>query len=229
MNYNTILFDIDDTLLDFKADEEQALARLFALTPITLTPEVKAKYSKFNQNLWQKLEQGEITREKLLSTRFNIFFKQEFDLDISDLNLANRYLEFLSEGHDEMQHAHQLITSLAQNPNLRLAIATNGARATQVKRLRDADLIEYFDRLFISEEMNANKPQVEFFNYIENHLENYDSYQTLIVGDSLTSDIQGGNNAHVTTVWYNPNHQSNSGTAKPDYEIDDLLDLQKII
>lgn len=229
MNYNTLLFDIDDTLLDFKADENQALHRLFEFLEIELTDEIHEKYSTYNQSLWHKLERNEITRDELLATRLTTFFKKYFGRDVADLKLNEKYLSFLSDGHDLIDHAEKLLDELSQNQEIRMEIATNGVPETQYKRLREAEIENYFDQIFVSQEIGTNKPNIEFFNYIENHLENYDSHRTLMIGDSLTSDILGGNNAHIDTVWYNPQHLENSSTAKPTYEIDDLLQIKEII
>lgn len=100
MQYDTLLFDIDNTLLDFEADESQALKRLFDFVGIELTTDLHQKYSTYNQSLWRKLERNEITREELLATRFNVFFKENFNRDVTDLNLNDRYINYLSDGHD---------------------------------------------------------------------------------------------------------------------------------
>src|SRR5699024_12518611 len=83
--------------------------------------------------------------------------------------------------------------------------------------------------VFVTQEIGVNRPNIEFYNYIEDHLENFDAHRTLMIGDSLTSDIQGGNNANIDTVWFNPQHLENSSSAQPTYEIDDLLQIKKLI
>ena len=229
MQYDTLLFDIDNTLLDFEADESQALKRLFDFVGIKLTDELHQKYSNYNKSLWQKLERNEITRDELLATRFNVFFKVNFNRDVTDLNLNDRYINYLSDGHDLMPHATELLQFLKQSPAIRLEIATNGVPQTQYKRLKEAEIMNYFDQIFVSQEMGINKPNIGFYNYIENHLENFNAHRTLMIGDSLTSDIQGGNNASIDTVWFNPQHLENSSSAQPTYEIDDLLQIKKLI
>ena len=229
MQYDTLLFDIDNTLLDFEADESQALKRLFDFVGIQLTDELHQKYSNYNKSLWQKLERNEITRDELLATRFNVFFKVNFNRDVTDLNLNDRYINYLSDGHDLMPHATELLQFLKQSPAIRLEIATNGVPQTQYKRLKEAEIMNYFDQIFVSQEMGINKPNIGFYNYIENHLENFNAHRTLMIGDSLTSDIQGGNNANIDTVWFNPQHLENSSSAQPTYEIDDLLQIKKLI
>lgn len=229
MQYDTLLFDIDNTLLDFEADESQALKRLFDFVGIELTDELHQKYSNYNKSLWQKLERNEITRDELLATRFSVFFKENFNRDVTDLNLNERYINYLSDGHDLMPHAAELLQLLKQNPAIRLEIATNGVPQTQYKRLKEAEIMNYFDQIFVSQEIGINKPNIGFYNYIGNHLENFNTHRTLMIGDSLTSDIQGGNNANIDTVWFNPQHLDNSSSAQPTYEIDDLLQIKKLI
>ena len=229
MQYDTLLFDIDNTLLDFEADESQALKRLFDFVGIELTDELHQKYSNYNKNLWQKLERNEITRDELLATRFNVFFKVNFNRDVTALNLNDRYINYLSDGHDLMPHATELLQFLKQNPAIRLEVATNGVPQTQYKRLKEAEIMNYFDQIFVSQEIGINKPNIGFYNYIENHLENFNAHRTLMIGDSLTSDIQGGNNVSIDTVWFNPQHLENSSSAQPTYEIDDLLQIKKLI
>lgn len=229
MQYDTLLFDIDNTLLDFEADESQALNRLFDFVGIELTDELHQKYSNYNKSLWQKLERNEITRDELLATRFNVFFKENFNRDVTDLNLNERYINYLSDGHDLMPHAAELLQLLKQNPAIRLEVATNGVPQTQYKRLKEAEIMNYFDQIFVSQDIGINKPNIGFYNYIENHLENFNTHRTLMIGDSLTSDIQGGNNANIDTVWFNPQHLDNSSSAQPTYEIDDLLQIKKLI
>lgn len=229
MRYDTLLFDIDNTLLNFETDESQALKRLFNSVGIKLTDDLRQKYSAYNQNLWQQLERNEITRDELFATRFNLFFKKNFNWDVTSLNLNDRYINYLSDGHDLMPHVTELLQTFNQNPAIRLEIATNGAPQTQYKRLKEAEIICYFDQIFISQEIGTNKPNLEFFNYIQDHLANFDAHHTLMIGDSLTSDIQGGNNAHLDTVWFNPHHIENSSSAQPTYEVDDLLQIKEII
>lgn len=229
MKYNILLFDIDNTLLDFEADEKQALKRLFNSLGIELNDELHQKYSTYNQSLWRKLERNEITRDELLATRFNVFFKKNFNRDVTDLSLNDQYINYLSDGHDLMPHATELLQLLEQDSAIRLEIATNGVPQTQYKRLKDAKIINYFEQIFVSQEIGVNKPNVKFFNYIQNHLKNFDIHRVLMIGDSLTSDIQGGNNADLDTVWFNPQHLENSSSIQPTYEIDNLLEIIKII
>ena len=136
MSYSTLLFDIDDTLLDFHATENRALELLFEKHGIELTDTVKDNYVKFNQSLWKKLELGEISRQELMTNRFTTFFKKEFDLNIDGLSLNREYLEFLSTGTDTIPGAKDLLSTLKKSGH-KLYVVTNGIDFVQERRLRN--------------------------------------------------------------------------------------------
>ena len=106
--YDTLLFDVDDTLLDFGAAETQALGKLFNDLGIELDAEIEASYKSYNQSLWKKLEVGSITRKQLLATRFPTFFKKYFSLDVDADVLTPKYMNYLSMGHEEVCGARRL-------------------------------------------------------------------------------------------------------------------------
>jgi FMN phosphatase YigB (HAD superfamily) len=85
------------------------------------------------------------------------------------------------------------------------------------------------DRIYISDKIGYQKPNINFFNYIFDDLNNHQRKDYIIVGDSLTSDILGGKNSGITTVWYNPNHEKNDKNIIPDYEIDNLKKIEGIL
>ena len=134
--YDTLLFDVDDTLLDFGAAETQALGKLFNDLGIELDDEIEASYKSYNQSLWKKLEVGSITRKQLLATRFPTFFKKYFSLDVDADVLTPKYMNYLSMGHEEVCGARQLLTSL-KNSEHKLYVVSNGNLDVQNRRLRD--------------------------------------------------------------------------------------------
>lgn len=136
MSYSILLFDIDDTLLDFHATENRALELLFEKHGIKLTDTVKDNYVKFNQSLWKKLELGEISRQELMTNRFTTFFKKEFNLNIDGLSLNREYLEFLSTGTDTIPGAKDLLSTLKKSGH-KLYVVTNGIDFVQERRLRN--------------------------------------------------------------------------------------------
>lgn len=225
--YKTLLFDLDDTLLDFGATEEEALHKLFTEQNMTLTPQIKAHYKKLNDRLWKAFELGEIEREQLVNTRFSILFK-EYGLQVDGAALERKYREFLNEGHHLIDGAFELVKKLAEHP-FDLYIVTNGDSFTQKKRLADSKLLPYFQDVFISDEVGFQKPKKEFFDHVFGRIAPFEKEQTLIIGDSLTSDITGGNGVGIDTCWINPNSKENHTEIVPTYEIQHIMELPKIL
>lgn len=224
--YQTLLFDVDDTLLDFSAAEDEALHRLFAENGLDLTDEVEKHYREINGALWSAFERGEISREEIVNTRFELLFK-EYGKQVDGKQLGERYQHFLAENHDFIDGAYNLIQGLANQYDL--YIVTNGVTATQYKRLKDSGLYPFFKEVFVSEDTGYQKPMKEYFDYVFEHISTFDQNSTLIIGDSLSSDIQGGLNAGIDTCWFNPQHKVNKTSVQPKYEIARLEYLQAIL
>lgn len=229
MAYQTLLFDIDDTLLDFGASAEASLALMFKHFGLSLTDEIKERYEVINQNLWRQFERREIDRQTIFQRRFPELF-QEFQLadTTAGLQAETVYREGLNHGHQQVPQAQALLQQLSQLPQLQLYIVSNGVAKTQNMRLQDSGFAPYFKQVFVSEVVGYQKPDVRFFDSVANNIANFDKNKTLIIGDSLTSDIQGGVNAGIDTVWYNPQHLTTT-TVQPTYQISELLSLLKLV
>lgn len=225
-HYQTLLFDLDDTLLDFGQAENQALQKLFIDLNIPLTDDMKETYKMFNTGLWRAHEAGKIGRDELVNTRFAIFF-EHYGKKVDGVEYERKYRNYLDEGHQLIDGAMELIQELYKKYDL--YIVTNGVVTTQEKRLKDSGLASYFRHVFVSEEVGFQKPRIEFFNYVFEHLGNVDLDKTLIIGDSLTSDIQGGVNAGIDTCWFNPHGKKNNTDIQPTYEIRKLDEIYSII
>ena len=226
--FKTILFDVDDTLLDFKENEDQALTKTFSKLNHCFSPEDRRQYKMYNQHLWQQYENGVITRSYLLQIRFKNFFKKEFNEEISNKQVTKIFLNFLAQGHQKIQGATQLLADL-RAAGCCLFVASNGLPAVQRQRLQDANLLSYFQALFVSDKIGYQKPAKEFFETAFQQIPAFDRKSTMIVGDSLSSDIQGGLNAGIQTVWFNPEHKKNPTVITPDYEISELIELEKVV
>ncbi|WP_407371053.1 YjjG family noncanonical pyrimidine nucleotidase [Carnobacterium sp.] len=223
--YQTLLFDVDDTLLDFKAAENYALQKLFSEHDIVLTDDIKQFYQDMNQKLWSSFEKGEIKREELLHTRFSILFKK-VGLTLNGAHLDNLYRQYLEESAVLIDGAKSLVQKLTKQYNL--YVVTNGVARTQFIRLNNSELTTYFKDIFVSEEVGYQKPTKEFFNHVFEKIPHHSANKTLIIGDSLTSDIQGGVNAGIDTCWFNPNGSKNA-TPIPTYEIHRLQTLENML
>lgn len=229
MTYRDLLFDIDDTLLDFRAAEESSLQGLFSQLQIDLTPVIRERYAAINRQLWEQFERQEITREMIFERRFPQLF-EEFQLagPQDGLTAEQRYREGLNQGHVQIQHAQELLTRLQASHQFNLYIVSNGVAKTQRLRLEASGLAPFFTKVFVSEAVGHQKPAIEFFDAVQKGIDHFLPEQALIIGDSLTSDIQGGLNAGIPTVWFNPQHQD-ANLIQPTYEIDNLLQLLPIV
>lgn len=225
MGYETILFDIDDTLLDFKAAEEQALSWLFQDMGVDPTEKVKNSYKKMNQAFWRDHEAGLLSRQELLDNRFRLFFEQ-YERDVDGPETEARYRHYLNQGHQLISNSLEVVENLSQKKDL--YVVTNGVSATQHQRLKKSGLAPYFKKFFISEEMGVHKPMKEFFDIVFAEIPRLDKEKTVIIGDSLTSDIKGGQVAGIDTIWMNP-QEKEANEIEPTFQIKKLTDLYQIL
>ena len=220
-----ILWDVDGTLLDFKQAEYAAIKKCFEIFGLgECSDEMIAEYSTINRKYWEKLERGEITKQEVLVNRFADFFEKEnIKTDCaSEFNIE--YQKWLGETICFCDNSDELLKSL-KNQVKQYAV-TNGTKAAQDRKLQKSGLIDIFDGVFISEVVGCEKPGIGFFEYVWEQIGTYEKEEIMIVGDSLTSDMQGGNNAGIVCCWYNPKGAKNNSDLKIDYEIDNL---QKIV
>jgi len=224
--YKTLLFDVDDTLLDFQKAEKVALRMLFEEKGIPLTSEVEAQYKKINKNLWDAFEEGEINRDEVVNTRFSILFK-EYGEEVDGILFENNYRSYLEEGDQLMQGAFEFINQIQSEYDL--YIVTNGISKTQDKRLRNAGLHSLFKDIFVSEDTGFQKPMKEYFDYVFERIPNFSFEEGLIIGDSLSADIKGGYVAGIDTCWFNPEKKSNDSEIVPTYEVHNFEELHALL
>ncbi|ATH94127.1 HAD family hydrolase [Bacillus glycinifermentans] len=224
--YRTLFFDVDDTLLDFRAAESMALRLLFEEQDLPLTKEIEADYKRINQGLWRAFEEGKIGRDEVVNTRFSRLFS-EYGREADGALLEKRYRSFLEEGHQLLDGALELITKL--HTRYDLYIVTNGVSKTQHRRLRDSGMYPLFKGIFVSEDTGYQKPMKEFFDYVFARIPEFSTEHGLIIGDSLTADIKGGGLAGLDTCWLNPGMKANDTGIAPTYQIQKLDELYDIL
>ena len=223
--YEVLLFDVDGTLLDFDKAEEEGIAGLLEHFGVPVTEENKQKYHVVNKNYWEALERGEITRDQVLSQRFEEYFG-DFGIRVNGMEVDGLYRKYLNDSAVLIDGAIDLLESL--KGRYALYIVTNGVAKTQYNRLAKSGLDRYFDGIFISEEANAQKPQMEFFEYCFEKMGRRDIENMLIIGNSLTSDMRGGNNAGIDTMWFNPHHAENHTEVHVDYVVTTLGEIKEM-
>ena len=219
-----LFLDLDDTILDFHKAERTAISRTFSQLGLEPTQTLLERYHIINIAHWQMLERGELTREQVLVQRFAVLF-EEFGKDADAALCAQLYHDHLSRVHDFLPGAWEAVQNLHRK--YRLFLASNGTAHVQAQRLRDTGLQQYFEDIFISEELGADKPSREFFARSFARIPDFDPSRAMIVGDSLTSDILGGKNAGILTCWVNP--QGKEAGICPDYEIASLSELEALL
>ena len=219
-----LLLDLDDTILDFHKAERIAIAKTFRGFGIEPTEEVLARYHVINKGCWEKLEKGEWTRDQVLTRRFELLFT-EYQLACDGSAIAKAYEQNLSMGHYFLPGAEEAVKRLSAK--YRLFLVSNGTACVQHGRLTSADLYRWFEKVFVSQEVGYNKPAIEYFDRVFAQIPGFDPKKAMIVGDSLTSDIQGGINAGILTCWVNPDHKE--GHIRPDYEIEALSQLEALL
>lgn len=221
-----VLFDLDDTILDFLLSEEEALRKTLTDLDIEPTEAVTATYSRINRAQWKLLEQGKTTRDALKVQRFSLLF-EELGIERDAEAARVKYESNLSKTCYFVPHAIELLEALSGK--YRLFIVSNGISAVQNGRIAASGLAKYFDAIFLSEDLGAVKPQRAFFDRCFAKIPNFDPEQAIIIGDSLSSDIQGGINAGVKTCLFNYRGVPADPAVTPDYEIFDLRDFPAIL
>lgn len=221
-----LLFDLDDTLLDFRRAEKNAVSQTASQLGIPPSPAFLERYSSVNAALWKELEQGTIVRRELKVRRFRILFR-EFGYDADPAEAARLYEAALSKQCIPMEGSTELLKSLASH--FRIYLVTNGTACVQKSRIESSGFFPYLSGVFISELIGADKPQPAFFDCCFSKIPDFSRRETLIIGDSLSSDIRGGINAGIRTVWYNPSHQRCPDGIAPDFEVHTLPELKVLL
>ena len=225
--YYCILFDADNTLLNFDAAENKALAETLVNYGIEPDAETVQTYRTINEELWRQLEKGQIRREKLFSERFSRFLKA-IDAAGDGVEMNRFYLEQLST-HPDLMGPEVLDVLRELSEVATLAVVTNGFQKVQTRRLAESGVLNFMEDVFVSEKMDSEKPNRKIFDAALRALGVENREHVLVVGDGLSSDIQGGANAGLDTCWYNPNHTENPGKVVPTYEIADLKELYPLV
>ena len=201
MKYEILLFDADHTLFDFNKSEYYALKGALEKCSCPSDDAVIKRYSEINVRYWKMLERGEIDKAGLKLARF-VEFGREYGFEDKAALLADLYMENLALESHLFEGALELVEKLSRK--YRLFIITNGVKSTQDGRFSVSPITKYFEDIFISEVIGAEKPSKKFFEAVEGSISGYDRSKALVIGDSLSSDIKGAIGAGIDCIWYNP-------------------------
>lgn len=227
MKYEVIIFDADETLFDFKKSERDTFKNTMLEFNIEYDESHHLKiYHDINRAIWKEFENGLITQKKLKIERFKRL-SDRLNPGFDEVEFAKSYMSHLSYASFLYDDSMALVESLHNNYSL--TIVTNGLKDVQDKRIRKSIIAKYFESIVISEEVEVSKPDPKIFEHALNNIKHTDRSRVLIVGDSLTSDIQGGINFGADTCWFNPDRIVNNTGIKPTYEISNLMELKEVL
>lgn len=223
--FKVILWDVDGTLLNFDKAEKYALRQCFAKFNLKeCTDAMISRYAEINKRYWKRLEAGEITKEQVLLERFSEFFQKEHIRCDKIKEFNDEYQVRLGDKIFFNDDSKSLLERL--KGKAKQYAVTNGTYVAQKRKLENSGLDVLFDGIFISDQIGYEKPDIRFFDHIWKQTGVYEKDDVLIVGDSLTSDMQGGNNAGIRCCWYNPEDKENNTNVKFDYLIHDLNEVE---
>ena len=224
--YPYLLFDADNTLFDFDRADHLAFAASCEAVGIEYSEELLRRYWVHNDACWTMFDRGEATKDFICLERFRRFFA-ELGIGADPVAANDAHLKTLSTCAFPTPHSVEVCRTLSKTH--RLFLITNAVASVQRGRLARAEIRPYLEAAFISEEAGAQKPTKEYFDYVFAHIDGITKENCLVIGDSLTSDIQGANNYGLPCCWYNPKHIVNDYNLRVDFEIFDLFDLVQIV
>ena len=226
MKYPYLLFDADDTLFDFPKASSQAFSIMCRSNRIPESVEIYQLYHEINLVLWEAFDQGEITKEFLTVERYVRFLKA-LGLDRDPAQCNRDYLEALGRTVFPLPYAEEVCRELVRRGH-KLYIVTNAVASVQRSRLSVCPFGDVFTAAFISEEAGAPKPQKAYYDYVRRQVPEITPKNALIIGDSLSTDIRGANNAELPCCWFNPGSRAAPEDLRIDYDIADLRQLLNI-
>ena len=227
MNYRYLLFDADDTLFDFSQADARAFSVMCRLHDVPNTPENRKLYHAINAELWGAFDRREVSKAFVTLERYVRFFRA-LGLDRDPVQANRDYLDALGSKVFPLPHAEEVCRILFERGH-QLYIVTNAVASVQRRRLQSSIFAEWFTDAFISEEAGASKPDAAYYDYVRRQVPGITEVNTLVIGDSLVTDILGANNAGLPCCWFNPNGKPRREGLRIDYEITDLRELLSIV
>ncbi len=229
--YSTLLFDADNTLLNFDEAETEGLKKAFESFGINLSEEDVEIYSEINVSFWKRYEKGEILKSEIGPGRYDVFLKYLNREELKGLTaeeVNEKYMECLSECGNLIEGAPELLKYL-KSEGYDIYIVTNGTGWIQDSRLKRSGLLPFLNGLFISDYIGFQKPKKEFFDAVFSEINEKDKAKLLVIGDSLSSDIKGAENAGLDYIWYNHDGIQRPENVSPEKEIGNINELFNLL
>lgn len=221
-----ILLDIDNTLIDFNECARHSIIKIFNDFNLPYSENVFETFIEENIKIWKRLENGEITKAFLRANRWNIILNK-LNIVADGPAIEELFEKGIAESAYEVSGATELLEYLHKKHDL--YVISNGFRAVQENRLNISGFNKYFSGMFFSEDIGVSKPQKEFFDYCFRGIGYPEKENVILIGDSLSADITGGNNYNIKTIWFNKNNEKCPDNIKPTYIVRTLNEINSII
>ena len=228
-HYRFLLLDADGTLLDFDQDMLHAFHATFETCfagQRPYAPELLEIYERCNNRWWKKLERGECEKSQLFTGRFRDFLT-ETGLSGDPEEINETYFRNLGQGGALLPGALELVRDLSGA--YQLYIVTNGNAVSQMSRLERSGLLPYVQDVFVSEDAGAAKPDVRYFDYAFSRIPCFEKERALLIGDSLTSDMLGAQNAGIDSMWYCPQGGEAPEGLSITYQVGSFEEMRRVL
>ncbi|MCL2372122.1 MAG: YjjG family noncanonical pyrimidine nucleotidase [Defluviitaleaceae bacterium] len=227
MTYKTYLFDADNTLYDYNKAEEYALRSMFQSCGFTFSEAVHKKYQEINEAMWRAYEKGEVKIDQFPAMRFAHLF-EAIGVTHDAASFNTNYLAWLGKGSFLIEGAEEICQKITAAGG-EIYIVTNGLLATQESRIKHSLIRQYISGSFVSSNVGYQKPDPRYFSHVFANIPGLEKAKTIIIGDNITADIYGGNNAGIDSCWFNPSVTPNQTKIKPTYEISRLVEVLRFL
>lgn len=222
-----ILIDIDDTLLDFGKCAKHSIAKCFADFGADFHDYMFPVFEEVNSSLWLQLEKGQITKKELYGKRWTLLLNKFGIKNINGNLFEEHFLEHLSESAEKISGAEEILKYLSDK--YEIYAVSNGPHEQQLRRLRKSNLLKYFTDIFTSELLGVQKPEKAFYDLCFEKIRNVKKCEAVLIGDSLTADIYGGEEYGLTTVWFNKKNIGIKEDIHPSYTVNSLEKIKDIL
>lgn len=221
-----VLVDLDDTIFNFRLAEKTAVDDALKRSGVQTSEKMLSRYSEINLSQWKLHELGKLTKPQVKTERFRIL-SDEFGLSLNPEKTTALYESILGTKGFLLDGAEDFLKTLKKKFSV-YAVSNGGVR-TQHNRLTASGVKDYFDGVFLSEEIGSPKPNKDFFDFVARSISNFNAEYAVLVGDSLSSDVKGGITANIKTIWFNPENAENLSPYKPNFTVRSLKEAEKII
>ena len=229
MKYQYLFIDNDDTLMDFSGSEYECIGKTLEHFGLDASHETRMTYNAINKSCWEAFDKGEIKREEIKPMRFTKLLKHlGASHTAEDIDRFGEFYEnSLGESAIWLEGAVDFLKNARKH--LKIYIVTNGAAKIQRNRFKLVDMDDLVDGIVISEEIGSRKPETEYFETAFKMAGCTDKSKAIMVGDTLTSDIQGGLAAGVDTCLYDYRHNYDHIDSGAKFVAHSYEELNKIL